>query len=1108
MSENHKNRRKLLATVAICAALLGNGATMAAEAAPQAEQEAVQSGSISGMVVDSDGEPIIGASVMQKGTNTGTATDLDGRFTLKVKKGTPLTISYVGFEPQTVLASNNMEVVLKSSTELLDEVVVVGYGVQKKVNLTGAVANIDVEEAVASRPITDIAKALQGVSPGVNVTTNLGGVGVESTIKLRGATGSLNATGGTSPLILVDNVEVPSLSMVNPDDIESISVLKDAASSSIYGTRAAWGVILITTKTGKKNEKPRISYSNNFAWSTPTTMPQVAKTYESAQAILLAAQRSNPSTTNVSSVGYNVSAEAIEKMKEWDALYGGMSQEELGEMQLGRDFEQIGGKWYWYRSFDPLDMFLRDWTPQQKHNLSISGGSDKTTYNISMGYLDQNGIIKVNPDEYKRYTFNANVNTNIRDWWSVRANVMFTRSQKKEPYKYTSGYSDLWYYLLRWPAFYPYGTYERKPFRSAITEVQYANHEYTTRNFTRVNLGSTVSPIKGLDVNFDYTFALYNTYLKREGGEVYGYDFFNTNNPLQYTSLYSATHNRAIEDSEYTMINTFKAYATYAKTFNENHNLKVMVGMDAETREKLGHYSERRELVNLDKPEINLALGDQFVDGDPFHNDYAAAGVFGRINYDYQGKYLAELNARYDGSSLFPEGKKWAFFPSGSLGWRLSEENFMKWTKPALTDLKVRGSWGTIGNQDVASYSYLSIMSVGASSGWAVGGKELPYIGVPSVVSPALTWERVTTVDFGFDARLFDNALTITFDWYQRTTSGMHSPGETLPSTFGSSTMPKVNEGEMQGRGFEIAVGYQKEFACGLGLSVSANLSKVQEKITKYNNPNKNIYGNYEGKIIGEIWGYETDRLFQYDDCKEIVDPNTGASVWVIDTDKPGIADQSLYETGSFKYGPGDVKYKDLDGDGKITYGEETLENHGDLKRIGNTLPNFEYGFTIGLTYKGFDFSTFFQGVGSRDVWAVGQVGIPGYMPSEGWLAHQMDYWTPENTDAFYPRPTSHSWLNNAQNFLRQTRYLQDMSYLRCKNITLGYTFPEKWMNAITFTSGRVYVSAENVFEFENGYIPVDPETTENAAASNGSLKFGKSYPFTRTVSFGLQLTF
>ena len=470
---------------------------------------------LTGVVSDDTGEGLLGVSVLVKGTGNGTITNVEGKYSLKVKSSDVVVFSFVGMETKEykVAGRTVINVQMKADAELLDEVVVVGYGVQKKVNLTGAVANIDVEEAVASRPITDIAKALQGVSPGVNVTTNLGGVGVESTIKLRGSTGSLSASGGTSPLILVDNVEVPSLSMVNPDDIESISVLKDAASSSIYGTRAAWGVILITTKTGKKNEKPRITYSNNFAWSTPTTMPQVAKTYESAQAILLAAQRSNPATTNVSSVGYNVSAEAIEKMKEWDALYGGMSQEELGEMQLGRDFEQIGGKWYWYRGFDPIDMFLRDWTPQQKHNLSISGGSDKTTYNIGMGYLDQNGVIKVNPDDYKRYTFNANVNTQIRDWWSVRANVMFSRSQKKEPYKYTSGYTDLWYYLLRWPAFYPYGTYEGKPFRSAITEVQYANHEYTTRNFTRVNLGSTVSPIEGLDVNFDYTFALYNTYL-------------------------------------------------------------------------------------------------------------------------------------------------------------------------------------------------------------------------------------------------------------------------------------------------------------------------------------------------------------------------------------------------------------------------------------------------------------------------------------------------------------------------------------------------------------------------------------------------------------------
>lgn len=1077
------------------------GVSLYASPTPQVVSATQATQTVSGVVKDASGTPIIGANVIEKGTKRGVATDMDGKFMLKVTPGATLQVSYLGYETKTLKASSNMNIALTEDNALLDEVIVVGYGLQKKVNLTGAVANVDVEKAVASRPITDIAKALQGVSPGISVVTNLGGVGVESSIKLRGATGSLSATSGTSPLILVDNVEVPSLSLVNPDDIASISVLKDAASSSIYGTRAAWGVILITTKTGKKNERPRISYSNNFAWSTPTTMPEVAKTYEGAEAMLLAAQRSGKDY--VSSVGYNVNAAAIEKMKKWDALYGGMSQEELGEMQLGRDFEQIDGKWYWYRGFDPVDMFLKDWTPQQKHNISISGGSEKTTYNVSMGYLDQNGMISVNPDEYKRYTFNANVNTQIRDWWTARASVMFSRSQKKEPYKYTSGYSDLWYYLLRWPAFYPYGSYEGKPFRSAITEVENANHEYTTRNFTRVNVGTTVTPISGLDINFDYTFALYNTYLKREGGEVYGYDFFNTANPLKYASLYSATHNRVIEDSEYTMTNTFKAYATYAKTFNTAHNFKAMAGMDAETRERLGHYSERRKLVNLDKPEIKLAIGDQFVDGDPYHNDFAAAGFFARVNYDYMGKYLVEANARYDGSSRFPEGEKWAFFPSGSLGWRLSEENFMKWAKPALSDLKIRGSVGTIGNQDVALNSYLSVMSVGSGSGWSVNKEELPYIGVPSVISPSLTWERVTTYDVGFDARLFQNSLTVSFDWYQRTTSGMHSPGETLPSTFGSTTMPKVNEGEMRGRGFELAISYQKEFACGLGLSVGATLSKIKEEITKYNNPNKNIYGNYEGKIIGEIWGYETDRLFQYSDCKELPD-----GTWVIDTSLPGIADQSLYETGAFKYGPGDVKYKDLDGNGAITYGEQTLEDHGDLKRIGNTLPNFEYGFTIGLTYKGVDFSTFFQGVGSRDVWAVGQVGIPGYMPGEGWLEHQMDYWTPENTGAFYPRPTSHSWINNGQNFLRQTRYLQDMSYLRCKNITVGYTFPQEWMDAITFTSGRIYVSAENVFEFEKGKIPVDPETTEYASSSNGSLKFGKSYPFTRTISFGLQLTF
>lgn len=619
---------------------------------PQQNKKAI---TVTGQVVDSAGETIIGATVLEKGTsNNGVATDIDGKFSIEVDKGSILQVSFIGYITQEVKVNGTspLKIQLQEDTHTLDEVVVVGYGSQKKVNLTGAVANVDVQDAIASRPITDVAKALQGITPGLSITTNVGGIGIDSNIKLRGATGSLNATAGTSPLILVDNVEVPSLTLVNPNDIASISVLKDAASASIYGTRAAWGVILITTKQGKKNEKVNITYSNNFSWSTPTTMPEIAKTYDCAQAILLAAERRGMST--ITSVGYTIDETALQKMKEWDMKYGGMSQSELGEMKLGRDFEQRGGKWYFYRGFDPLDMFMKDWSPQQKHDLSISGGNDKTSYNISMGYLNQKGVLKVNTDEYDRYTFNSNINTKLRDWWSVRANVMFSRSNKSEPYQYTGGTFDVWYNLLRWPAFYPYADYRGIPFRSSITEIKYANRETLTNNFGRINLGTTINPIKDLSINFDYTFALLNDFQKRNGGEVWGYDFFNTNDPFTYAEFYGNTHNRVVERSRYTMSNTFKAYGTYEKTLAQTHNLKVMVGMDAESRENIGHSSERRTLVSFDNPEINLAIGEQYVDGTAYHNDFAAVGFFGRFNYDYMGKYLLEVNARYDGSSKFP----------------------------------------------------------------------------------------------------------------------------------------------------------------------------------------------------------------------------------------------------------------------------------------------------------------------------------------------------------------------------------------------------------------------------------------------------------------------
>lgn len=1090
----------LLAMLAVAA---GAGAPIGVLAAgsPALDVQAVQSinqqETVSGTVVDEQGMPVIGASVVVKGQKTGTMTDVDGNFQLPAGKGTMLTISYVGFKSVDVKASNNMRVVLHEDASQLGEVVVVGYGTQKKVNLTGAVSNVNVEEAIASRPITDVGKALQGITPGLTIINNNGGVGTESTIKLRGSVGSINATGGTAPLILVDNVEVPSLNLVNPDDIETISVLKDAASASIYGTRAAWGVILITTKQGSNTDNVRVSYSNNFAWNTPTVMPRVASAVDNINFLWNIMQ--SQGLTSKSNIGYTIDEHAIEKVKEWDKLYGGMSQGELGEMKEGRDFEILNGKTYFYRSFDAMDEFTRKWTPQQNHNLSVTGGNKKTTYNISLSYLDQKGVFKFNTDKYKRYTLHSNITTKLRDWWKVRTNILLTRSVNDQPYRFTSGQYDAWFYLLRWPRWYPYADYQGKPFRSAVTDIKHGNRETLTSTYIRANVGTEINPLKNLSINFDYTFAYINDAQKRNGGTVMAYNMFATSPLDSYEDLYGTTHNRVVQTSKYTLQNIFKGYATYNFNLKEKHNFKVMGGFDAETREAYSHYSERRGLISEQLPEIALATGSEYAYSGTysFHNDFAAAGFFGRINYDYLQKYLFEFNARYDGSSRFPKGKKWAFFPSLSAGWRASEEKFMEWARPALSNLKVRASWGTIGNQDVAANSFISTMGTNYS-GWVIDGKEVISLSSPTVISPSLTWERVTTLDFGLDASFFNNDLTATLDWYRRVTSDMHTAGEALPSTFGAK-VPKVNYGELTGKGFEIGINYQHMFENGLGINLGASFSTVTERITKYNSQDRNINGNYEGKRLGEIWGYVTDRLFQADDF------DASGNL------KPGIPSQALYESGSFKFGPGDVKYVDLDGDKKITYGKNTVEDHGDLKVIGNYLPNYEYSFTIGASYKGFDFSTFFQGVGKRDFWGTGSIAIPagGSSFADAAYEHQMDYWTPDNTNAFYPRPTDMSWVTDGRNYLKQTRFLANMAYLRCKNITLGYTLPASLVKKMYLQSFRIYVSGENLFEFKDLHLPIDPETTAyKQGYGNSTWAFGRSYPYSRTLSFGLQVVF
>lgn len=1064
-------------------------------------QVSAQTVKVTGTITSAeDGMTLPGASILVKGTTKGVTSDINGVYQLDVEQGQTLVFSFLGMAPQerVVSSSRTINVALQPDAQSLDEVVVIGYGTQKRSDLTGSVSSVDTK-VLQSRPITDVARGLQGSTAGLTVTTPSGQIGQDPTIRLRGSVGTLSNSGGAQPLILVDNVEIPNLQLVNPEDIESISVLKDAASSSIYGARGAWGVILITTKKGKRGEAPRINYSNNFAFSTPTVTPTIADAADGAEMAFKALHRTNPSTNVFGVVGMYFDETAIQKMRDWERQYGG---QDLGnEMQLGRDFEIRDGRLFFYRPWDAGEMFMKDWTPQQKHDISVAGGTEKTTYRLGVGYLGQNGVLKVNPDEFNRYTLDLNVSTQATDWMEVRGGVLFSNTKFTRPFYFSSETYDPWYYLFRWPKTYPYGTYEGQPFRSAVTEVQQAKMNEQTTGLTRINLGTTIKPFEGMSIVANYTYDTQNFHDHQTGGVVKGYNFWATGANLSSDPYTSASYNRVQYGSSWSTRNVGKAYATYDKIFGD-HSLKVMVGGDIESYEYWYQSSQRRDLLDLDKGELSLATGDQFVGGS--RDQWATAGGFSRINYNYGGKYFLELNGRYDGSSRLSPTARWAFFPSVSAGYVISEESFYEPISNVMSFFKLRGSWGAIGNQN----SYLSdiyrIMN-SYSSAWLIGSNNQLSVGTPGALPTSLTWETVTTLDLGFDARFFKDKLGLTFAWYNRTTSDMHSAGEVLPSSYGTSAT-KRNFGELETKGWELSLDYAHSFNNGLNLNAMVVLSDYKETVTEYAD-NKSIYSNRPGRVIGDIWGYQTDRLFTENDF--VKDANGD---FVLENGKyimkDGIPSQSLYESGWFFYGPGDVKYKDTNGDGEITYGKNTVDDHGDLTVIGNSTPRYQYGVRLGMDFKGVDFSMFVQGVGKRDLWANGPIMIPGYRPGEAWFQHQLDYWSPENPNAFYPRPTDAGQSNSARNFLPQTRYMLNMAYTRLKNLTLGYSLPNSLISKVNMEKVRIYVSGENLFEIDKLDLPLDPEVDYTPAGLNDSNTFGRVYPYSRTVSFGLQVTF
>lgn len=1077
---------------------------------------------VSGRILDSSGQPVPGASIIEKGTTNGVNTGIDGKFTISVKSGSSLEVSCIGYETVSVAASENLSVTLREDTQFLDEVVVVGFGTQKKVNMTGSVAAVDVDKAFGSKPITDVSKGLQGVVPGLSITYNSNDLNASPTMKIRG-TGSIN--GDNTPLILLDGVEVPDLSFVNPDNIKSISVLKDAASASIYGSRAAWGVVLITSKDGSAvKDKVSITYSNNFSWNQPIGLPKYITDKEGVLAQLeegmLAQKNVDGSRIEAFGMYYDTIGKGITT---WFDKYSGNLSNPV--YKYGEDYEFVGGTPYYYRVSDPnKEIFKTSFS--QTHNLSVTGNTGKTNYNIGLGYTMNDGTLKAaKKNDVKRYNLNLSTNTQVKNWLNIGTKVMYVEKEYEYPYGYSQskGATGLLYYVMRFPAFFPFGisdgskladgtyasdsaaTGEGLYFRHGNAYV--ANESICSSKDQYLTLGGNVriNLAPGLSFYGDYTRGRYN-YENRSMRQPY------------YVANWSFPKKAAVTTKDFLqrtyvskITNTYNAYFDYLFDIQKQHNFAIKVGANAEDLRYDSQSVEVNGVQDVEHPTLNLTDGknEGIVDESLRHR--ATAGFFGRINYNYKEKYLLELNGRYDGSSSFRTGKQWAFFSSASAGYRISEEKFWTNIKPYVPTLKVRASYGSVGNQALASwYPYISTMATETVSWIGTDMNHVSTTTTPSAVNPDMTWEKIRTLDIGFDAGFFNNELKVTFDWYQRRNVGMLVAGNEIVRYAGIAVAPLENGGDMKTNGWELQIDYNHAFNKDFAIYGTFTLSDAKSEITKWNNTTGALNSWYKGKKLGEIWGFETDRYFNSSDVNKD------------GTLKTGTPDQSYLQNGSFRFGAGDIKYKDLNKDGKIDTGKGTIDDHGDLKRIGNQLPRYEYSLRVGAMLKGFDVEVLLQGVGKRDMWSTSSLFIPHAAGAQmNIFENQLDYWTESNQNARFPRP----YINGAfgslsglpgnsgcNNFAPQTKYLNNLAYLRVKNFTVGYTLPQNLTRKIFVEKLRFYFSAQNLFTFDHIDGVMDPECTGGSSKSytNGMdmTMAGRAMPFNRQWSCGLQITF
>ena len=1067
-----------------------------------------QGRTVSGRVLGTDGQPLPGAAVIVEGTTHGAMTAEDGSFVLPdAPSGTfVLNVSSLGCIARSVTVSGTqtlVDVILEEDNLALRETVVVGYGVQRKVNLTGAITAVESAE-LENRSSHSLTNMLQGSVPGLNITTSAGNPGSVGSLNIRGFT-SIN---GAAPMVLIDGA-VGDLARVNPNDVESISVIKDAAAAAVYGARAAFGVILVTTKSGKATEgKATVRYSGRWGWEEPTTSTDYETTgYWSVYTINKFRMASNGSNYvlyndyDMQQLLLRVGDRTENPERPWTVL----------QNRNGRD------QWVYYGNNDWWHTLFNDRHPVQQQNVSISGGAGDIHYFVSGGFDRETGIIKANPDVFHKFNLRSKIDFAISKYIKLSNNTSFYGSaynyigvdNVQNAIAYSAAHA-----LPIFPTNNPDGSY--------VYLTPYLNGSYAVGN------GRHIAFMEGKDKNIDrktdfantteLTLKPFKTFTLIGNFTYRFHQNRNTNRrvrfpyrtyPDQEMQYYSSA---AGQDQLSESVQTWNYYSgniygTYEETFNGAHHVTAMLGGNYETQLRKNIGASGNNLTSEDLNDLDLVGaaddGSVIMEVSGGQTEYSLLGFFGRLNYDFKGRYLFEASGRYDGSSRFARGHRWGFFPSVSAGWRISEEPFFAGIKPVVNHLKLRASFGSLGNQNVSNYLYIRRVKLENFAHYSFGESSTvaKYASLSSPNASDLTWETSQQYNLGLDAGLFNGKLQFTGEVYIRDTKDMLTDGIALPAVYGADP-PKQNTADLRTKGYELSIGWRSQFMLGgrpFGYNVRATLSDYDSEITRYDNDEKTFAKDYyKGMKIGEIWGFVTDKLFETD---------AEAQAYAAEVDLS-------YVSGNLdKWRGGDVRYVDLNKDHKIGIGANSAKDPGDRKIIGNSLPSLSYGLTLGFDYLGFDVSAFFQGTGNH-YWYPSRYSFafwgPFSQPMTSYLPRNFidDVWDYDNTDAYFPRAVAYlAYSANSELRYANTRYLQNIRYLRFKNLTFGYTMPRNWTRKISLEKVRFYFSGENMaywspLKKHSAYI--DPE-----AAFDRSSSYNRAfYPWQKSFMFGIDVTF